>query len=473
MRSPKDRLLDAIEAWQRERATERVARWRADPDALDEVRIAARHARLRGPRARELFEESVDRGLLEGDERAATILALGEAQVAGPRALGDARVREALAAPVPYDSDFHAGAALIGRLVVHPDPRARRGMARALDRTFEGLAAAVEERRARVEEAAEAAAWLPPASLDDAKVDGEAALARTDEVWQEVRARIAHAAKTDAEDWSDLLHALRAPRWDDLVPRPSRARRVAGPIEGLGLAEVLAQIRLEPAAPDRRLAEVLVVAPSRDVRVSAGAELGLASERDLASALARAAAHLLASPGLPPILRRPRAESVARALGALVAHLYADPVFAERAFAALSSRERRAARELALGLELFELRAAAAAVQAREARGRRDFLDRARDGFVRALGADVPPRLAGLLAADDEAPLRLRAAQLGPPIAVALRERLDEDFFRNPRAREPLRHAASRGAGLTAEAWAEELGADPAALGARMTELLG
>ncbi|MCA9609635.1 MAG: hypothetical protein KC619_28750 [Myxococcales bacterium] len=474
MRSPKDRLVDAIEAWRRDRAVERVARWRGDPDALDAAAVAARHARLRGPRARELFEESVERGLLDGDERAAVVLALRDAHRSVAQAAGDARLRDALRAPVPYDSDFHAGTTLLARLLVHPAPRVRRGITRALERTFEDVAGALAERRARIEEASEAATWLPAATLDEAPdIEPEAILAATDEVWQEVLARLGHAAKTPTEDWSDLLHVLRAPRWDDLVPRPSRARRVARSVEELGLGDVLARgVRLEPPA-ERRFTAVVVVTPSRDLRVSPGVELGLASERDLAAALARAAIHLLAHPGLPAVLRRPTGESVARTVGALVAHLFADPTFAERAFSALSPRERRGARELALGLELFELRAAAAAVAAHAHRDRRDFVDRARDVFVRALGVDVSPRLAGIVAMDDEARHRLRAARLAPPLAVALREQFDEDFFRNPRVAEPLRHAASRGSALGAEAWAEELGVDPDALGARMTELLG
>ena len=44
-------------------------------------------------------------------------------------------------------------------------------------------------------------------------------------------------------------------------------------------------------------------------------------------------------------------------------------------------------------------------------------------------------------------------------IVAVLRERFDEDWFRNPRAAEPLRAAASRGLGLSIEAWTAELGA--------------
>jgi len=59
----------------------------------------------------------------------------------------------------------------------------------------------------------------------------------------------------------------------------------------------------------------------------------------------------------------------------------------------------------------------------------------------------------------------LRAALAAPAIAMALRERYDEDWFRNPRVAEPLRAAATRGGTLAVERWAEEVGAaqrDPA-----------
>ncbi|MCB9591832.1 MAG: hypothetical protein H6719_03775 [Sandaracinaceae bacterium] len=472
MRSPKERLLDALEAWQRERARERVARWRGDADALDEVAVSSRHARLRGPRARELYEDALDRGDLEGDERVAVEAALREAYVTGPRALGDARIAAALAAPIPYDSDFHRGSDLLLRLAVRPDGRTRRAIARALERTFTDMLGGLEERRGRVEEALELAAWLPapPAS---APVDAEQVLAETDEAWRELLERLAHAGGAHPEDWSDLVHLLRAPAWDDLVPRRSRPRRASAPLEELGFGEVLRRgAHVEPSHGGAR-AEIAIVAPSRDVRLAGGVELGVASERDFARALGAAAACLLAHPGLPTVLGRPAAHSVADAIGALCGHLLSDGRYVARAFGDLSPAQVRAARELALGVELFELRTAAAAHLGHAQLGRAGFVDEARDRLVRTWGVDAPPALASLVARDPGATARLAAARLAPARARALREQFDEDFWRNPRTAEPLRHGASRGAALTPDAWAAELGVPEGALRARMTELLG
>jgi len=470
--SPKDELDEAIERWRRDAAREQVARWRGDPDALTPERLAARHVELTRPRTRDRFEEALERGLLDGPERGAVEHALRAAHCALARHAGAARVAAVLATPIPYDSDHHRGADLLGRLVTRPDARARRGMARALEATFTELGRARREARERLEEALASAKWLSTPHPDRHAVEPEAVLAATDDAWQELLARVTHAAGVLPEHWSDLLHALRASRWDDLVPPASRPRRLADRMRPLGLTDALAKrARTEPPTESLR-ARVLVRAPREDVRVAPGRELGLASERDLAAALARAAALLLAHPGLPLTLARPGPASVARTVGALVAHLYADPLFVERELTELTAAQRRALRESALALELFELRTDAVAAAMADATSHREFADEAHAALRRAWRVDLPPSLAAVVADDEGAVTRLRAEALAPALAVALREQYDEDFWRNPRAAEPLHHAAARGAALTAEAWGEELGVDPDALGSRMTELL-
>ena len=52
----------------------------------------------------------------------------------------------------------------------------------------------------------------------------------------------------------------------------------------------------------------------------------------------------------------------------------------------------------------------------------------------------------------------LRAAMLAPTLLTALRDRYDEDWFRNPRSAEPIRAACSRGLGLALETWTTEIG---------------
>lgn len=475
MTAPKERIAEAIETWQRETAREQIARWRQAPDALSEEALAERHEALRGPRLRDLFLEQVERGAIAGDERAAIASWLREAHAALGHAPAEARLREALLAPVPYDSDHHRGIDLALRLAETPGAKHRRAIAKALEATWAETLAARRTGRAQIEEARDAASWLEEEAPhpDAVEIDGaEAILESTDEAWRELSERLAHAAKVQPEHWTDLLHALRAPRWDDLVPPTSRWRRLADRLGGLGLAGPLAKrARAEPRGDGLR-ARVVVITPRQDVRVCPGPELGLASERDSTIALGYAAATLLAHPGLPHVLARPLHGSVPFLIGYLFAHLAADPVFSDRVHKDLAERERRPLVELALGHELFELRTLAAVALCRSHLDTRDLGDASQAYFTRAWGTPVSPRLAATLAHEPSTEDRFRAARWAPALHVALRDRWDEDFWRNPRAAEPIRNACERGATLSVEAWMEELSVDDGALGRRMTELL-
>src|SRR5262249_2667395 len=77
----------------------------------------------------------------------------------------------------------------------------------------------------------------------------------------------------------------------------------------------------------------------------------------------------------------------------------------------------------------------------------------------RALCCDVPLGVAGLLGAD-RVTLRARSAEqlAGLALFAALRERCDEDWYRNPRSAELLRAGCARGHGTTPDAWCKELG---------------
>ena len=485
MRSPRDRLVDAIDAWRQDDATETVARWRADPDASPPAQIHARHARLRGPRARELFEEASDRELLVLDERSAVAEDLRAAQLAPARARSAQREADAWAMRVPHDSDHHAPLALLSRSMLEPHPGRRRLAARSLELFFHELANARRDGRADEQEAAEGAAWLDPVppTLDrgpeDLASEADAILGATDDAWMEISDRLAHDVGAPIESWLDLAHALRSARWDGLFDPPRRWRRIGARLEPLGLGGALASsVRIEPrgtlALRDDR---VLVLRGPRDLRIGPGPERGLTSERSATIAVGRALAIALSSPAHPTPLARPRAGTVGRAIGGLLFHLHADPRLTDSRLAdhSLDTVSRRSLRERALALELASLRTLAAAELARVELDASSFDEHAREHLRRAWGVDVAPSLAACLALSrsphPDAPLR--AARWVGPLALALREQLDEDWWRNPRTAEVLRAAFSRGPTLSVEAWADELGADPNGWAARLRELLG
>jgi hypothetical protein len=77
----------------------------------------------------------------------------------------------------------------------------------------------------------------------------------------------------------------------------------------------------------------------------------------------------------------------------------------------------------------------------------------------RALGVPVPAGVAALIGCSGGEPrARVRAWAGALVLADRLRDAFDEDWYRNPRAEEPLRAAAERGGALSIEALCGELG---------------
>lgn len=477
-----ERVVRALEAWDRDDTIERLARWRSDPDARSASAVAESHDTLRSARMRDAYLEALERGAWEGAERATMAAWLRDAHLAPARARAREALRAALVATIPHDSNHHRGAALLLRIGTTANRRHRHAMASSVEASFREATRALRDGRGWLEEGLEAAAWLadepkPPDAGDDVREAATEALEATDAAWAELSERLGHAAKSPTVHWADLFFVLRAQRWDDLVPAATRWRRLAERLRPLGLGEELAKRARAEAGSDRLRGAMVVRERGRDVRVGPGVELGVASERHGMLNLGRAAASLLAHPGLPPALARTTPGTVGRALGALLAHLAADPVFVERAMGReLSPGQRRGAAELALGLELFELRTAAASALSEPHASEERHRDVAREHLRRAWGVEVlPPDLAAIATADlhGDAHARLRSSRWAPSLFVTLRDTFDEDFWRDPRAMEPLRHAFARGASLSVEAWMEELGASFDALGPRVTELLG
>lgn len=406
---------------------------------------------LRGPRGRELFEEARERGALDGDELRAAAHWLREVHLSVGRSRASARVAEALGKRVPHDSDHHAPLALFARMALEAHRGRRRAMARSLETFAIDLLRALREGIADVEESAEGAAWLSSIDAwDRAPELGAAALLdETEELFAEALARAAHGSG-DVERWEDVIFLVRGGRFDPLYERRHRFRRIADGLAAVGVREALGKrARVEP---ERGLStDVVALEVPRDVRIVPSAlELGAFSEREATIAIGRAASIAWRHPALSPLVASIES-SVGPAIGALFAHLACDGRASE-----LDLKQERAIAEHALLVELFELRTEAAAVLGDE------------DALRRAWRADVERHVAACALHGRS---RLRALRWAAPLYVVLRERYDEDWWRNPRAAEPLR-AGSERAPLTVEAWCAELGADPSTLGPRYRELV-
>ncbi len=464
MRSPRERLLDGIERWQLELARERVASWRGDPDAVDEGSVHARHARLRSAQAQELLGEAVDRGDVDDADRALLEGWLAAAQEAPALAALAQIERAAWGARVPYDSDHFAAEALLPRLERDPSERRRRALGRAIEPTLAEVGARRRELRAE-----------RPASVDAERETerARAVLDATEDAWVEVWHRTAHAAGQSPRAWTDLAFVLRAPRWDDAVKPGSRWRRLAGTLEALAFTDRLrSAVRVERrrAAPHERSARLAIVDAPRDVRIGPGFERGVASEREAARALGRALAVALIHPATPP--HRARLGSGRGVLGALLAHVLAAPEHLGRAHD-LAARERRELGELLVAHELVGLRTAAARALLAPHLAEPGLAERAIETLRTAWAIDEVPDGLGVLVAAGPEPgpdSGLAAAEAAPRLFVALRERFDADFWRNPAAAEEVGAAAA--AGPDVAGWLEALGATEVELTPRYEELL-
>lgn len=465
VREPLDRALRAF--WQ-DHAREELARWRSDPDASPAGVRTRRHAALSGPAVRDAFLESVERGLLPSPEREAVAAWLHHAIGAPARMAAREERARWLAEAVPHDSDWHALGVLLTRIEREPRVRERRALARSVLPPLTAGLAIGARRRERLEAVAERAAWLEP-FLPSAEAPPPAPpLAAGEDAWHELLARLAHAAGGPAESWEDILHLLRAPRLDDAVPAPRRWRRVA---DGLGPLRppLAARARAEPGSGASH--GLLVLHAGSDVRLHGGRERGVFSEREACLAMGRAFAAVTTHPATPEAIARPRQGAVGWHIGALLAHRVADPAFVGSSLG-LDGRPQRAVSELALGLELAESRAHAAWGRVQDHIEDRDFAERARAALVSALGVDVPEPVAALTLATHR-PARGRAIAMAPRLYVAMRERFDVDWWRNPRAEEKLRSATASGDAGTVEDLLEDLPPPPEDSGSRLAELLG
>jgi hypothetical protein len=297
-------------------------------------------------------------------------------------------------------------------------------------------------------------------------LDVEAWLRATDDAVTEGLSRAAHAlgakgmAPARAPD-ARVLEVLRARALDPLVSREGRATRLARALEPLG-ADARAADRLRIVGHDDatftyRLA--IAEVPRRVLLAVSGIDIGLATELDFLEGFVVALATASASPALG-LEHRAVPSEPAHATGALARLLPTERVFLEKQLG-LDARTA----ELVRAVTGYHWLAAARMAMARwKVRAEEHPLgsDAAHALASRALGTSrVLPAgpLLGSFASSAELTLAAHAAAAAPTLFVAMRERHDEDWFRNPRARDTLEGAAARGTRLDLAGWEVELSA--------------
>lgn len=465
-RSAGDELRRAVSAWRADEARERVARWRGDPSADAPLVVVRRHRWLFGPQAADALGEARERGHLSLDEAHAVEVHITRARGKAELAVAQQAWAQRLGCPWSVDGQAEAAGSVVSRMLRAPAGPLREQLARVAAAECAPLVNVVSDSVARAREASATAPAHPDVGDRDAWLEqAEVLLGATDDIAHEASEHVARGPAL-----ADLLAGLRVAELDDAVPRRQRFRRIAGRLAGLGFdRELGARVKVEAAhgGPDPGVRLALLAAPM-DVRLSpARGELGVVSEVLGSEGLGRALAHALSAPALPVALRHPVDGTVARAIGGL----FAQTVRERRAAPQLSARVVSRLRMVAGAFVILETRALAALATLPTELAGDARAEAARELLVRALGVDVPRPLAALWSTSPALPARLRG-RLGSLAAwVALRESFDEDWYRNPRAAEPLRAAAARGGGLSVEAWLQELGVEASASASRLLEL--
>ncbi|ABC79974.1 hypothetical protein [Anaeromyxobacter dehalogenans] len=303
-----------------------------------------------------------------------------------------------------------------------------RGRRLALARAAaEALEPAAAHREAACEAAARARAEVGHAPDWRVVVEGDQLLAASDDAWRDV---LAYRARTALEPLpagdlarADLLHLLALGRWDGLF----RA----------GMLPVALKLTLEPLGLDGRARVDAADRPAQwpgvhvhGARISFRPRGGAGDWQDLVEGMGRA----LGAAAAPPHRRDP---ALGAALGWLLGSLLLEP----RWLADRAGVERRQAadvvRDLALR-RLLALRARAAALRVATEVERGLSGARWREAYVEAMEAATGARWEGVRAARDADAAAhaaaLRGADAGERLRRDLRERLDEDWWRNPRA---------------------------------------
>ncbi len=317
----------------------------------------------------------------------------------------------------------------------------------------------------------------------DAAAQAERLLRATDSITQDLGGWLVERHTTArpfprGAERHDVLHLLHAPHCASAFPRGELQRTCRRWAEMLRLdLDANSAIKLDDDERPLKSGGAFAVAidPPGEVRLSLFPHLG---PRPLAELLAALGTGLLLAgpPGdAPPEDLWLGDAGVRVASGALFAGFLSDPIWLRRC--AKADLHRDDERALAYAGVVKARLAAAATLSSLEAHRLGGLSHKAeaahRDLYARAAGAELPAAL-GLRDMDPwlGSWAELRGLSLAARLRAGLREKHDEDWWRNPRALPVLRGLWARGGRPTvAELWAE-LGEDKPSVDALAAELI-
>jgi hypothetical protein len=371
------------------------------------------------------------------------------------------RPRRALVRP-PGDAGLHGAlppVAVERQLVFERDREKRAELEAALadaSRTFDGARGAAFEAQL---------AALAEAGLD-AKPDvtqAEQVLQRTDAIARDLGAWLLERSSGVKGGFArhDLLHLQHAPRCASAFPRGELLRTVRRWAEMLRFdftSDKALRLDEEDRPLKRQGASAFPVDPPYEATLSVLVEEGPRALSSLLFAIGAGQLWIGPASDAPPEDLWLGERAVQVACGALFEGLLREPQFLRRSAKADLSRddERALAMASVFDVRLCAARAIASA-RARELGPGARAAEAHRELHLRATLCELPLGLAleGIDAFPDALD-ELRGRILAAGIRVFLRERFDEDFWRNPRAIQPLQSVWSRGGRNTAaELWAE------------------
>lgn len=464
-------LRDKLAAYEDERTLRLLYRMRGQDPGAPSPEQRRRVGWLLGDGAAEALVEAEQRGDLVGAEAAATRAQLAVLAVRSLVVEAQAELREALTAPLSEQSgEWPLG--LIAGLGRTDDGKRRAELGRqvlsALQAPTMRLVAAYDEARER----------FPLAFGEPSDALRRSALqlldATEDATRERVRDQLRPFERARQLPWHALYRGLRAREHDPLCRPRGRFRRVAAAPAALGFERHMGRcLRVEPAPLPIPHSKVIGRAVPGDIRIVHPEHTGLLYELSAYEGLGRAFGWSLTGAATPWALARPVAGGPSPVLGGLMLGWAADPLYLGSLQGLSGTTRARMAADAGLLVALCARWAACRIAEPEQGRSVSERLEWRAGLLSRALCCEVPPVVAGLLWPGHRSALSEAFGRLlGLSLHVGLRERFDEDCFRNPRTAESLRELAEPGGCSDPEGFVAALGVDDRAAAKRALELL-